>query len=326
MLGFPPPMQLVGQQSIAGLLLEDVGRSGVYLLGFAGGTFYIGLATDVVRRFAQHRRAHGDRVLAFAFLPTHRSDLTVVERDLIRRAERAGIPLEQTQWKSEIYGKRALDDLFSEADFQRWQRDPSSSFADVPWVAPQVDVGRVRRDTRRFLGLLSHPQGECVLRLLSRFTRACLPGARRTVHDFWSISCLPNTNAATWPRLACLSAHVMEVLVLGTRKGTPGSLWGFLVCARTTLEAAHGSMSDACYTLRADAVERATYRSAGHDQCVIRFSANDQAHALLDQESVRAAAGLLLYRVMRKGFTPYANRHNTVLAEHLLASTSLPGE
>ena len=76
MLGFPPPMQLVGQQSIAGLLLEDVGRSGVYLLGFAGGTFYIGLATDVVRRFAQHRRAHGDRVLAFAFLPTHRSDLT----------------------------------------------------------------------------------------------------------------------------------------------------------------------------------------------------------------------------------------------------------
>jgi hypothetical protein len=44
-------------------------RCGVYVLDFRNGDFYVGQATDVVRRHAQHCRNHQD-ITAIRFRPT----------------------------------------------------------------------------------------------------------------------------------------------------------------------------------------------------------------------------------------------------------------
>lgn len=322
-LGFPAPADVTGRRSVAALFPASRRRTGVYLLAFAEGSYYIGLARDVVRRFAEHRRTHGDRIVLLAFLPSRLRDLEVVERELIRRAERTGVPLEQTEWKTEVYGGCDLDDVFGEVDFARWQESPAHCFAQASWVAPQMEAGRHARDARRFSQLMSQPYGAHAVRLVARFARECVPGARQTAHDFWSVACVPSTNATTWPRLVCLSAHVMEVLVLGTKKGKPNSVWGFVVCARTPLEATYGGLPQAQSALGADEIEVSSYRSAGYDQCRIHFSSFPQAHAILDHPAACTAAGLLLYRVMRKGVTRYANHHCTMLADRLLADVIL---
>ena len=57
-LGFPAPTDVRGRRSIADLLPKSRDRRGIYLLEFSDGTFYIGQALNVVRRFGQHRQRH----------------------------------------------------------------------------------------------------------------------------------------------------------------------------------------------------------------------------------------------------------------------------
>ena len=79
-LGFPAPTDVRGRLSIADLLPKSRGRCGIYLLVFSDGTFYIGQASDVVRRFGQHRKQH-DNIVRWSFRPVKRRDLDAIERE-----------------------------------------------------------------------------------------------------------------------------------------------------------------------------------------------------------------------------------------------------
>ena len=69
-LGFPTPTDVRGRRSIADLLPKSRDRCGIYLLAFSDGTFYIGQALDVVRRFSQHRKQHDN--IVWLELPTRK--------------------------------------------------------------------------------------------------------------------------------------------------------------------------------------------------------------------------------------------------------------
>lgn len=112
----------------------------------------------------------------------------------------------------------------------------------------------------------------------------------------------------------------MEVLVVGYHKQQPDHIWGFLVCSRSLLDDYYGNLNRAKRSIGVTGIEESDYRSAGHDQCRIQFDGLEQAHRMLDAEVVRQAAGLLLYRVMRKGATPYAKFHCTALADLMLTT------
>ncbi len=91
-LGFAETIDVRGRVSIADLFAKSKSRTGVYLLEFANQTFYIGQAVEVCRRFAQHYANVGD-IIGFTFLPIGAGILDETERDLIRSAEVAGLPL-----------------------------------------------------------------------------------------------------------------------------------------------------------------------------------------------------------------------------------------
>ncbi|MCU0650161.1 MAG: GIY-YIG nuclease family protein [Gemmatimonadaceae bacterium] len=325
LLGFPPVIPVERRRSIAVLFPLKRRRTGVYLLVFSDGACYIGQAVNVVRRFSQHRRSYDDRIVGFSFQHCARRDLDGLERTLIQEAELKGVPLAQTTWKTEVYGEADVDDVLTDADVESWCRDPAAFFGASAWDPAPVDPGRHALDARRLSALQSEPLGHDVIRFLSRYVRECVPGARQTAHDFWNITAMPSTNAGTWPRLACLSAHVMEILVLGKLKHDFSSGWGFMVCSRSVVKSAYGSLPKASRALGADYIELSEYASAGSDQCRIGFSSLRAAHTILDHAPIRMASAQLIYRVMRKGVTRYANVHCTALADLLLRGDWMSG-
>ena len=318
-LGFPAMTVVADRRTIAPLFPGKTRRTGVYVLALDDGLFYMGLAKDAVRRFGQHRRTFGRRIVGFAFKATAIRELEVVERDAIRLAERAGLPLEQVEWKSVVYGDSDLDDVLTADEFAIWRASPTHSVDARVRSSLISDAGRASRDRSNFSKLRDRPDAEDVIRLLRRYTLECVPSARITEHDFWSVSCLPSTNRTTWPRIACFNAHVMEVLVLGFLKADAKTAWGFLNVASSAIEAEFKSLAKARRALKVASITETAYRSAGHDQCNISFRGLSSLERLLDAPAVCEAAQLLLYRVMRKGVTPYAKFHCTALADVLLA-------
>lgn len=319
-LGFPPPTDVRNHYSIGGLLPNTRNRTGIYLLVLEGGSYYIGLAKDVVRRFGQHRRNFGARLVGLSFQRIPLLKLEAVERRLIQLAERLGLPLEQVEWKSQVYGSTDLEAVFNDAEYAAWKEDPEAHFAaDQSSLAP-AEAGRRARDDDNYSKLLRHELGPRAMDAARHFIACCVPYARSTASDFWSISCLPSTNRQFAPRLLCVPAHVLEILVLGHDKGDNTSASGFLVCARSPLEQHYGSLAKAARALRVEAHE-SNYKSAGFDQCQLFFDGIDSLTRIIDKTPAREAAQLLVYRVMQKGVNRYANFHCTTLAEVMLQPT-----
>jgi hypothetical protein len=132
------------------------------------------------------------------------------------------------------------------------------------------------------------------------------------------MSCNPSTNRNTNPRVACVNANLMEVLVLYHPKDEPEGMRGFLICARSSLEQRFGTLARARQQLKADSITPSPYKSAGYDQCRVRFSSIEQAKAIVRNPVIATAIGLLVFRLMRKGVTLFARNHCAVLADEVL--------
>lgn len=323
-LGFDEIHDVRGRPSIALLLreLKLTRRSGVYLLQFSDDTFYIGLARDVVRRFSQHRHSHGDRIIGFSFQAVPIRELAERERILIQQGERLGVPLDQTEWKTTPYGDSDLDDLIAPSDAEKWLRDPNWPFPNDKRVYIPYDPGRCLRDTRLFKSFMERSDFRDLLQLLRTYVLTTVPAPRTTEHDFWDVSCLPMTNRSSWPRLFCVSVHLMEILVVGHKLDDKKSLWGFVNCAKSVISKTYLGQDDLGRRFGSAEYDFRGYKSAGDDEIMIRFGDLETAYALVSDTSVRNACALLNYRVMRKGVTRYANFHCSALADAILADES----
>jgi hypothetical protein len=58
-MGFSPSRDVQGRASIADLFKPHE-RCGLYILHFTNGEIYAGQASDVTRRYVQHRTVHND--------------------------------------------------------------------------------------------------------------------------------------------------------------------------------------------------------------------------------------------------------------------------
>lgn len=83
-------------------------RCGIYVLGFANGERYVGQAVDVVRRFSQHRKNHGD-ITHMSFRQVEKAELNEVERHCIHTLEAQGLRLRNISHMSVVQGERDLD-------------------------------------------------------------------------------------------------------------------------------------------------------------------------------------------------------------------------
>ncbi len=319
LLGFPPAKPVFTLRTVAHLFSSSKSRCGIYLLEFPEKRFYIGQAIDVVRRFGQHRKNYDD-ILGFSFISVRRSSLDQVERNLIQMAEQLGLIILNTVHASNVIGETDLDMVLSPEEQSTWLSCPAQfnkNDTATPIILPDVQLNRFAKQYHRFK---ENPLYLPASDLLKTYVQYCIPAPKRTEYSFWSVSCLPTTNINTWPRLLCVSAAVMELLVLGNHKGTPSTMWGLMTVASDVLMDTFKTDKSLMKIFPSIELIKRQYRDAGQHQISL-FAPDEQSITdILKHTVVQQAAASLVLRVMRKQATIYSRFHCKHLANNAMGS------
>lgn len=316
-LGFAPTVPVSTLRSVAHLFGSSKGRCGVYLLEFPGARFYIGQAVDAARRFGQHRKNYDD-ISGFSFIPTQPGSLDQVERGLIHKAELLGLVILNTVHAANVIGETDLDMVLSPLQQTEWLSSPVR-FNTGDAAAPIALAGaQVERFSGKFFKFKEHPLYVPASELVTTYVRHCIPAPKRTEYSFWAVSCLPATNHNTWPRLLCVSAGVMELLVLGFHKNDQSALWGFVTVASDVLSDNFKTEKSLIDFFPSVEVSSRQYRDAGQHQVTLWAPDEQSFSTILRHEAVQQAAASLALRVMRKRATIYSKFHCKHLADHAI--------
>ncbi len=312
-LGFPPAENVSTLRSIAHLFGSSKCRCGIYLLEFPKGRFYIGQAVDVVRRFGQHRKNY-ENISGFSFLPTKRSALDQLEQNLIHGAERLKLVLLNTIHMTDVVGDTDLDLVLTPDEQKKWLSSPSrfnGRDSSVPISLPESQLVRFSSQFERYL---EQPLADLASKLFRTYVRSCLPAPNRTEYSFWVVSCLPSTNRNTWPRLLCVSAGVMELLVIGYHKNFPSRPWGFVTVASDVLSETFKTTKSFGEAFPSAKMSKRQYRDGGQHQVTLWSDDPDKLIDILGNKAVQRAAATLALRIMRKRATIYSKFHCKQLA------------
>jgi hypothetical protein len=320
-LGFTAPVDVRGRRSIADLLPKSRNRCGIYLLGFADGLFYIGQARDVVRRFSQHRKLHDD-IVRWGFRPEKRRNLDAVERELIHRAPSLGLKLTNKVHVSDIVGETDLDELLAPDEQKLWRANPAKTSAQDVRLDIDADGSHRTRYKHEWSLFRNRHDFSRLLGLLRLYIHGCVPAYRRTEYSFWSVSCMPSTNAAHFPRLAVVNMNIMETFVVFHPKYAPNNVLSFVNLSKDRLLEQYPSKQAFYRQYPGTKWCPSNYQAAGEDQMRVELGNLSSAIRVLADPAVQSAAGLLNLRLMRKGGNIYARFHCFGLADQLIGEES----
>ncbi|WP_204912707.1 hypothetical protein [Microlunatus spumicola] len=312
-LGFPPWTVVTGRPSVADLYFSKRQRSGIYVLGFANGERYVGLTTDVVRRFAQHRRRHND-IRFITFQRVAQAKQATTERTFIRQLEAGGVPLRNRAEMSVITGEHDLDEVVAPSEQARWlERGPIE--LDASGRVEDADLRRRYRGQMIRLG--NEPLGAAAVRVLSRYVPLALPAPRSTELSFWSLSCMPSGTRVKM--LARLNLNMQEVLGLFEQDNV---LVAALQLASSPFAEQYGSRWQSEVKALGFGLEDFQYKAAGHDQFRLYAEGEPDILRLLDLQVVNRAVRLLNLNLMRKGPSYWSRNHCFALADAVYGDAS----
>jgi hypothetical protein len=327
-LWFPSPTEVAGLKSVAHLFGTSKRRCGIYLLVLPQGRFYIGQATNVVRRFAQHTKTH-ERIEKFSFIPTPKNKLNAREKALIFDAEAVGLTLINVVHVSDVDGESDLDTLISPAELAAWLKHPlQRNEGDFDTQPIEFSKGHLARFEVKYARFKDHPLFIPAAVLLYLYLDRTVPFPRRTEYSFWSVSCLPSTNQSTSPRLLCLCASVMELFCIGYYKDPKlaGGAWGFVNVTSDVLFEKYGDEAEFHRAHPHIEVRRVAYRDAGKHQVNLVAHIQDDMFDLLNDKAVTQAAAELCVRLMRKRATIYSKFHCPQLVDTVLELRAMGSE
>ncbi len=287
-------------------------RCGIYVLHFENNQYYVGQATDVTRRYAQHKKEHGD-VQELAFCPLAITRLDAVEQSLIREFELRGIPLRNVNFTSIPTGESDLD-LVCSADTQRdWESDLSTSAPSQTQILDEPDL-RVKH-SKRFLKLAQHKHFKSsILPFLVKYFTRCVLNPAETELTFWSLTCgtrvFLDASDITLARLNLFRCEVLTIWVDRHR-----NLAFSFHLTKSCLSAAHLRS----LKLRSLRISDQAYETGGPDQFCIQVYGAENAMSLLEDDRVIRAIRTFNLRQMEKGPTIYRRYHCLNFAEAVLS-------
>ncbi|WP_449373042.1 GIY-YIG nuclease family protein [Arthrobacter psychrolactophilus] len=184
-------------------LAESEELCGIYILEFEDGARYVGQTVNIVHRYADHRRSHGD-IVAFGFAPCARELLNAYERAAIVHEQR-GYSLRNKMLTDQPGGREDLKiQMASGATLTlTWERSRRSTIS----VEPQLSKDG------RFWQLAERSDYANVRHELARFMHETIPSPSRTGGLLWSLTAFPATRKnKDRRRLLTLNAGSVEVL------------------------------------------------------------------------------------------------------------------
>lgn len=321
-LGFSEPVEVGSLRTIAHLFGTRKSRTGLYALILPEDRVYIGESTNVVGRFAGHRRVH-ESIKGFAFQRVRRAALKKLERDVIHRAEAAGLSLTNVTYASNVAGDRDIDLLVPQVDQERWLVNPYSANAKERLAVPLLELpaAQVQRYAGRLERLQAHPNGDMAIEALAYYLAGSVPFPRTTEYSFWTVSCLPSTGASYGRALLRVNAAVIELFALfpGGADGNPSG-WGFVNVASDVLRDEFGHSGGNWVDLEGTRVLRGGYRYAGENVSHLVVDYEEDFVPVLRDPRIQRAAGAFALRMMRKRPTIYQRYHCKQLADAVLAT------
>ncbi|MEI2756761.1 MAG: GIY-YIG nuclease family protein [Chitinophagaceae bacterium] len=206
-LGFDKYFYAKGMRSIAGQFTQN-NRCGIYILHFENAEFYVGLAIDVVNRYAQHRQNHKD-IEYISFKEVPKTKLADVEKETVYALENLNKPLRNINIVSIVIGETDLDLVVTKEEQDDWLNKELSLES---LQTERFDYPELRKKySQKFDKLLKHELADEIKSCLRAYVLSTIPFPKRTEYSFWSLSCLPSTHPDTLSRL---NIYWQETLVL----------------------------------------------------------------------------------------------------------------
>ncbi|NNJ12914.1 hypothetical protein EKD04_021535 [Chloroflexales bacterium ZM16-3] len=305
-LGFAPPTAN----------LVPPRKSGIYVLHLADGRFYVGQSVDLTARLATHRRNYPTlRQVSLLHLPRTKAILDAREREAIHILESRGFALLNIVHASITHQSSPFDDLVLPDDQRRWLVDSTTLATGQRTIVP-VDLRA--KQAGKFTQLQQRSDANRIIACLRQYVAACIPMPALTEPAYWSVSCMPSTNASTWPRIACFNSNTMEVCVVGRLKDNPRQIWAFVNISNLAFRAAYPQNAPFLAIYPGATIDEVGYVAAGIDQVSIEVVGIDQLERLLRDPGILAAARLLNLHLMRKRTNFFARFHCYDLADRLI--------
>lgn len=169
-------------------LFDQKRRTGVYVLSFRDGSYYVGKATDVTGRFRDHRDKK-DPIEGMAFREVPAKLLDRVEQDSITALELLRVPLKNITSTRAGAASERLESAWATMDeIRRFSAD--RAWNDLSGN-PLSDRDRRAKLHDRFYRLMQRPDVDEIIEAFALYLARCVPLPARTVLGRWVISALP---------------------------------------------------------------------------------------------------------------------------------------
>lgn len=296
-----------GRSSIADLFPPGE-RCGLYILHFANGEIYAGQASDVTRRYVQHRKVHTD-IEQVSFRRVAKNMLDKEERKLIWELEQSGHRLRNVTFTSLPKGESDFDVIMSAAEQELWLHELRMAEHDKDRL---IEPGLRRKYRRTYEQFVRLPHAHQAINVLRTYVGYSIPVPRRGEVSFWAVSCLPNQDV-----YARINVYWQEVFTLFL---VENELWLSLHMADSSFAPLSDEALDALFQ-RHPAVElrEHRYKPGGSDQTNFLLPAAVAVPFFSDPE-VLPAIRLFNLRLMKKGPCNFGRYHCMDLADELVGA------
>jgi len=185
--GFGEFRRVSGRLGIADLF-DQKRRTGVYVLSFRDGSYYVGKATDVTGRFRDHRDKK-DPIEGMAFREVPAKLLDRVEQDSITALELLRVPLKNiTSTRAGAASERFENTWASRDEIRLFSTD--RAWNDLSGD-PLSDPDRRAKLHDRFCRLMQRSDAVEIIEGFALYLARCVPLPARTLLSRWVISALP---------------------------------------------------------------------------------------------------------------------------------------
>ena len=324
-LGFEKFFYVKGMCSIAGQFTQN-NRCGIYILHFENREYYVGLAVDVVNRYAQHRLNHSD-IEYISFKEVAKSKLPEIEKETIYKLEYLKKPLRNINIVSIIIGETDLDLIVSKEDQEKWvnYQLPFESLTTERFEYTELR----KKYSKKFEKFKNNRFFDICCEVLQHYIYYTTPYPRRTEYSFWSCSCLPSTDDALlrvnifWQETLNIFEEEYTYLENEVEKSDIGlaiSIW--LSKNKLFEKYSETELLDKYHTLT---FGNRIYESGGQDQQQIIISEIEFFDFLYDRPISDAIKDFNL-RLMRKGGCMFNRYHCFDLADEAVRTDNLISE
>jgi hypothetical protein len=291
--------------SLAQLVPGLTDRCGIYVLQFDNGDEYVGQTTDIVARYANHRRTWND-IVAVLFATCQPEHLDGLEQTVIRKEQRTH-SLRNRKFANVPGGHGDVEIVVNEGHTipLPWDRERRVTIRETPPTTREA----------RFWRLGEHPLYGSIRSLLQRYLRETVPSPVDS-QGLWVLTALPTTDRGR--RLFTLSVGNTET-VYGWEQCDDPAVLGTVINVSDEDEALRRKL-DACGLSITH--EPAGYAIAAHHPVRrIVCEGITAASEVLAQDYVLDAAHRLNVVLMRQGSVLFRRYHNQLFAADVLTAS-----